>query len=391
MKLKTIFVLLSLATFAFVNWGIDSQNQQIVPNSANAVTSVNATPVGRIIEADGQAFLKRKNWSEYRPTFVGTELYAEDQIKLESEANLMAICYENWETWRIPANTVSQPLDGCLATQCVPTDDGCVPFDASRIGNQVFAADNIPYIISPRHTYLLSNQPLVLRWNPVANATRYTVKIKSPSEEIWETEVSENQVTYSEKNIFKPDLRYTVIIYADTEDADTEVSSLDVESPFPKKDPLGEGFIFVSEAEQQQILATAEQLTQQLGGEAQVLTLAGFYQRKGLNTEAIAILESFIEKGYHTAAVYQMLGTLYQQIQLPVFAQEYYLKSLGLIEIDDVAGSAEVQAALGEVYAALGEKEKAIHWLKLANNSYQELGESERGEEVQKLLEGLNS
>ncbi|MDY7021902.1 MAG: hypothetical protein SWJ54_11170 [Cyanobacteriota bacterium] len=390
MKLKTIFVLFifSLAAFVFVNWKLDTRHQKIVLTSANAVMSVKATPIGRIIEADGKAFLKRNNWSEYRPTFVGTELYADDQIKLESQANLMAICYANWKTWKIPANMVSQPLDGCsqqAKSQCVPTPDGCVPLDATRGVNQVFVADNIPYVISPRHTLLLFNKPLVLRWNPVPNATRYTVILKSPSEYVWETEVSENQVTYSEISSLKPGVRYTVIIHADT-----EASSLDIESPFSKQDILGVGFAFVSETQQQQILATVEQLTQQLNGEAQVLTLAEFYQQKGLNSEAIAILESFIEKGYHTATVYQMLGTLYQQIQLPIFAKEYYLKSVGLIAINDVPGNAEIQAALGEVYATLGEKEEAIHWLKLAYNHYEELGEFQRGLEVQQLLERLN-
>lgn len=387
MKIQTFFQLIIFVFFLSISWSMNLQNPSAT-SPADAVISVKSSPVGRIIEANGEVFLKRKNWSEYHPTFVGTELYAEDQIKLASEADLMAICYANWQTWRVPTNTISQPIDGCFQTkaECVETPDGCVPLDATRGEiNQVSLTDNIPYLLSPRHTLLLPDKPLRLRWNPVPGATRYTVVIRSPSEYTWETEVSKNQVIYSGEITLKPGVRYTAIIHADT-----EVSSLDEPSPFSKQDPLGIGFAFISKSQQQQILATTEKLTQQLGGEAQVLTLAGFYQQNGLNAEAISILESFVERGHHTAAAYQMLGGLYQEIQLPEFAKDYYLKSAGLIAINDVAGSAEIQAALGEVLAALGQKEEAIRWFKLAYNRYEELGEFQRGNELKLWVERLN-
>ncbi len=101
---------------------------------------------------------------------------------------------------------------------------------------------------------------------------------------------------------------------------------------------------------------------------------AEFYQQQGLNGKAIAILESFIESGNYTSTVYRMLGEIYQQIQLPGLAKDYYLRSAKLTVVDDVAGSAKIEAALGEVYATLGSKEEAIRWLKLASNKYEKLG-----------------
>ena len=84
-----------------------------------------------------------------------------------------------------------------------------------------------------------------------------------------------------------------------------------------------------------------------------------------------------------------MLAEIYQQIQLPELAKNYYLQSAKLIGVDDVGGKAEVEAALGEVYTTLGSKEDAIYWLKLAFNSYEKLGELQRGDELKLSLEKL--
>ena len=113
-------------------------------------------------------------------------------------------------------------------------------------------------------------------------------------------------------------------------------------------------------------------------------------QQNGLNESAIAIWESFINSGNYTSAVYRILAEIYQHIQLPRLAKDYYLKSAKLTEVDDVVGSAKVEAALGEVYAALGSKEEAIRWFKLASNKYEKLGEFQRGDEV-KLSDDENS
>ncbi|MDY7002628.1 MAG: tetratricopeptide repeat protein [Cyanobacteriota bacterium] len=386
MNFKFFFALLTIMFLISVNGVINLKNQ-ITIKPANATTKVNQSPVGRIIKADGKVFLKRHNWSEYHPAFVGTELYSQDKIKLTYRANLTAICYANWKTWSLPENTISQTMDGCLQakSQCVETTDGCVPLDATRGINQVAITDKIPYIISPRHTLLLPDKPLILRWNPVAYATRYTVIIKSLSGEyIWETEVSENQVIYSGEFPLKTGVRYKVIVHSDT-----EVSSIDEKSPFLRQDYLGREFAVVSKSEQQEILAKSEELTQKLDGEAKVLSIAEFYQQNGLNVEAIAILESFIDQGYQTPAIYRMLGEIYQQIQLPGLAKNYYLQSTKLTGVDDVVGTAKIEAALGEVYATLGSNEEAIRWLKLASNKYEKLGEFQRGDEVKSSLEKL--
>ncbi len=353
----------------------------------HAVTAINDSPIGRIINVEGEVFLKRQNWSDYGPVFIGTELEAEDKIKLSSEAYLMAVCYANWKTWNFPKNRISQVIEGCLPikSQCVETPDGCVPFDVTRSSTPVLIADNIPYVISPRHTLLFPHQSFILRWNAVADATHYRVIIKSPSEYIWETEVSENQVIYSGEVPLKPGVRYTVIIHSDT-----GTSSLDEISAFSKQDVLGNGFMVISPRQQKQIVAKTQRLNQQLKGEAKRLALAAFYQQNGLKTEAITVLESWLQQGHHTAAVYQILGELYQQIQLPFLAKDYYLKSIELMATDNQAGNAAIEAALGNIYLTLGNLEEAAYWLNVASNRYEALGEFQRGQELKQLIERLN-
>ena len=84
-----------------------------------------------------------------------------------------------------------------------------------------------------------------------------------------------------------------------------------------------------------------------------------------------------------------MLGEIYQKIQLPELAKNYYLKSVRLIGINDVGGKAKIEAALGKVYANLGNKEEAISWLKLAFNKYEKLGEFQRRDDLKLSLEKL--
>ena len=57
--------------------------------------------------------------------------------------------------------------------------------------------------------------------------------------------------------------------------------------------------------------------------------------------------------------------------------------------VDNIAGTAKIEAALGEVYATLGSREEAIHWLTLAFNRYEKLGEFQRGNELKLSLEKL--
>ncbi|MEB3277541.1 MAG: hypothetical protein VKK42_01280 [Lyngbya sp.] len=384
MKLQPLLVFLLTLTlilnYGRVNFTLKNFSQPVY--AANKIL-----PVGRVIETQGEVLIKRRNWSDYHQVFVGTELYADDQIKSQSSAKLTAICYANWETWNAPTDKISQPTEGCLQAkrECVETPDGCVSQDATRSNYQVSINDRIPYIISPRHTLLLNNKSILLRWNPVAGASRYTVVIKNPSESIWETEVSSNQVVYEGNTSLKPGIRYFVIVHGDN-----NVSSLDEESPFSQQDALGIGFSILEPSTQQKIITQTEQLSQQLKGEAKTLALVELYQKNRLNYEAIDQLESWLKNNQKNAAIYYKLGEIYQEIQLPFLAKDSYLKAVELMADEDIAGIAEVQTALGEIYLTLNQKKEAVNWFMLAYNQYKELGEQQRQTEIKELVEKIS-
>ncbi|NET62188.1 MAG: hypothetical protein F6K47_40595, partial [Symploca sp. SIO2E6] len=236
---------------------------------------------------------------------------------------------------------------------------------------------NIPYILSPRSTYLLDNQPL-LRWYPVEGATSYRVRVKREDGELlWETEVEGvTEVRYGGETL-ESGVDYTVIV-----NTDKGISSLE-------EDLERGGFEILPAEEGEEIQAAASQITQSLTGEEQVLALVELYQENDLFAEAIALLESFIAEDNQLPAVYQKLGQLYQYIRYPPLAAENYLKAIALIPAEDLATTAQLQEKLGRVYRILQQPDVAIRWLEQAQVSYQTLGDSEKVREMQMQIEEI--
>ncbi|NER23452.1 MAG: tetratricopeptide repeat protein [Symploca sp. SIO1C2] len=259
---------------------------------------------------------------------------------------------------------------------CIPSPDGCICGRGTR-SDETFTIANIPYILSPRSTYLLDNQPL-LRWYAVDGATSYRVRVKREDGELlWETEVKDvTEVRYGGEPL-ESDVDYTVIV-----NTDTGASSLEEELE-------GGGFEILSAEEQEEIQAAASKLTQSLTGAEQVLALGEFYQQNGLFAEAIALLESLVEENNQIPAAYQQLGELYQYIRFPPLAAENYLKAIALTE--DTATIAQLQEKLGGVYRILQQPDKAIDWLEQAEASYQTLGNSQKVREIQRQIEQIQS
>lgn len=182
----------------------------------------------------------------------------------------------------------------------------------------VAVAEHIPYVISPRRTLLLNGRPII-RWNPVKDATSYTVIVKGPSGYLWQNEVTENEVFYPGEPILKPGVYYTIIV-----DANTGASSLDDEN-------LVQGFEVINESDRlnlQNAAATIEATT-----EEESLKLAKLYRENSLRSEAIAILEKLAATGSDNQEIYQLLGKLYREIGLVNLADQYNQKAV------DLAGS----------------------------------------------------
>jgi len=69
----------------------------------------------RIVEIKGEVWLKRRNWSEYSRTSVGTIIYNDDLLQPINGAKVVVLCTDGTR-WRLPNDIPSSPTNGCPPT-----------------------------------------------------------------------------------------------------------------------------------------------------------------------------------------------------------------------------------------------------------------------------------
>ena len=285
------------------------------------MTSVQETPVsqetdglvGWIIEAKGEVWLKREQWSDYRRITVGTKLYPGDLLQPAPQARVLVQCANGTTIWSVPAGVISGATNGC-PPQAVPVFRKTGDIAPLRSGINPL----IPYIISPRRTLLLNPLPK-LRWNAVPGASRYRVSLIGDEEVIWGTLVRETEVVYSGEPPLESGVVYLLSI-----EADTGASSLEDDSP-------DLGFSLLEENEATVVRDAVEQLVNlDLADETKSLALAHLYMVHDLKAEVITTLEVLEKRGSQIAAIYRTLGDLYLEVGLNPLAQSYYLRATQL-------------------------------------------------------------
>src|SRR5919199_239477 len=338
------------------------------------MTSIQETPVsyglvGRIIEAKGQVLLKRKDWSDYRVTRLGAELYPGDLLQPSSGARVLVQCANGKTIWSVPEGVISGATNGC-PPQAVPISRRPGDIIPPRSGTNPL----IPYIISPRRTLLLNPLP-TLRWNAVPGALSYSVSLIGDEDVIWEEQVSETEVVYPGEPPLEPGVDYLLIV-----DADTGASSQEEEL-------LSLGFSLLDETDATVVRDSVEQLASlELADEALALATVNLFISYGLKAEAIATLEALVKQGSQTPAVYCTLGELFVELGLNRLAQQHYLKAIELASLEDVEGQAIASEGLGEVYVAIANHKEGIRWLTQARDRYAALGDMQRLKELEKRL-----
>ncbi len=327
----------------------------------------NPTALNFISEIKGNVQLKRSQWKDYQKANMGDLLDPSDQLQLRAGASATVMC-NNLSVWVVPAGKVSLVSDGCPSVPARETRPN------SRRSRSRPPNETIPYIISPRNTALLTNRP-ILRWNAVPGATRYQVRVQDAGLTLdWQTETSNTQIEYPGEPPLQPDSYYLLIVETDKGDSSEEEQGVDLT------------FILLDEQKAELVRTEMTQIKQQqLTQEAEGLALAYLYQSYNLKAEAIESLEELVKRGSQTAAVYQLLGDLYLQVELSQQAKSPYLQALELAKrTEDVEGQAEAQIGLGQVE---GKKTAAIEWLTQAQTNYQKLGDRSKVEEVQQWIE----
>jgi len=323
-----------------------------------------------ISEVKGTVEIKRDGRENYQRAYGGESLNPSDKLRLKQGAAVQVVC-NNLSTWNPQSKGEFLVSQGCPST----TRAVLKRSDSNRSETRSANDPTIPYLISPRNTAILTRQP-TLTWNAVAGATSYQVQVSGPGVN-WKTQVSQQQVVYFGSESLQGGKRYWVTI-----GADNGVSTKDKDNP---------GFTVLRDADMQQVKTQIAQLKQKpLSDNSKELALAHLYRSNELNAEAIAVLEKAVTQGNQTTAVYQLLGSIYQQVGLNLLAKERYLSGLNLAKAEhNWEAQAMIQESWGEVEETLDKLKPALQRYQEAQGSYRVLGDEGKVQKLQQKLDDL--
>jgi hypothetical protein len=240
----------------------------------------------------------------------------------------------------------------------VKIDSSVIEFCSSDVnhGSEFYPGgwnDEIPYIVSPRYTKILSSQP-ILRWHHINRNAKYEVelcKVNVLGSEDCLPKIKHN----ADDLLFRADYgfvelprekapkleagRYVFRVKSGSVDSIMEQELLQ----YPSREGIsGRQFQVVSSEEYSEIRSTIDTLRSSnypnpMGVEVDI---AAFYASKNFYTDAIQELENLLLKynGKVDASVYEMLGDLYQQVGLNLLAVKNYEKSGKLEQLDRLCG-----------------------------------------------------
>ncbi len=340
-----------------------------------------------LLRFQGVVEFKSNNESEYRPVYWFKTFAPEDQLKLAPGAVARVFC-GNLTIWEVPDNKESVIKEGCpwSGNSNVEIISSLLPSRGSV--DQVSHNSKIPYIISPRDTWILDKQP-TLKWNAVPDATSYQVQLKGPGVNWSQKVFGTNKIVYTGEEPLKPGLPYDLIV--EVADAGKDVSSRAEKFRDNEFDP---SFFLLYEDEAQQVKDKAHKIEQlPLNKEEKAFLLAHLYETKDLKAEAIKSLETLVKDGTQKTAVYQFLGDMYQKLLLDILAKQYYLKAHEIADVSrQMERQAAVQTSLGTVEYALNNDDAAYQWFNKAKNNYTALGEKKQVDRIEEwikiILEG---
>ena len=219
----------------------------------------------------------------------------------------------------------------------------------------------IPYVINPRDTGLLSDRP-DLRWNAVPGGDHYSVSLLNGETVVWTKEVTTHKIEYpTDAPPLQQGVDYTLKIQANNGHSSTEDQW------------QSQSFHLLPQTEAIAARQAESLLQSPPNNDPTTLLKANLYAGSGLKEEAIATLKTQLETGNHSSTLYRQLGNLYAQSGLFVLAEAQYLKAIELVG-SDLEEEAIVQAALGNLYVAMGDDREAVKWLRKAKESYRKLG-----------------
>lgn len=352
------------------------------------------------ISGNGKVIVQREKRTDWLPVREGTELYQGDQILPNRKVRVYIRCPDQGEP--VPARA---GVPSGLRSICVRW----VYRDAkgSQAAETLGGLDNsIPYLIAPRHTLLMSATPL-LRWNPVAGVSEYSIEVNSPTGVIWQAKTKATQLVYAGKPL-QPGIPYSVIVRTNT-----GKSSQDDRRPHQSQPATSLDFRILRSAEAALVRTEAAKIAAKPPTNvADALTLANFYGNYilpeatvpayqlprqtfttySLTSEAISVLETLLQQDKHSSKVHRALADLYWQIGLVQQAQAHYFQAIVQIQgLEDLEDWTLANNGLGQLHAAIGVPEKALPYYKQARSGYLFLGDTRLAEVLKLRIERLET
>ncbi len=332
-----------------------------------------SVPIHTIFEVKGKVTVDKEQWKNPQPAAVGLHLTGKDELEVAANSLVKIYC-SNKIIWTVQPEKDTKTYnvsDGCPSGNSVirlPNSNNDTLRDDGKTEEYLAT---LPYLITPRESYILTNTPL-LWWNAVEGATNYTVNIDGVN---WETQTNKTEIIYSGETPLKEDRRYRIIIETDNGKLSTSDAVV--------------GFTILDQQTKNIVLDAKKEIEEaELSAEEKGLILAKLYRGYELYVDAIEVLEKLVKQDSQIVAVYQLLGDSYLETGLPHFAKNPYEKALELATgTENLSVKADTQKGLGESYYSLGNTDDAVHWLKQAKTSYEELGNSSQ---VQELDETVN-
>lgn len=316
-----------------------------------------------IVVEEGQVQLRYLGASDFHLVANETLARRGDQIMVGQSAEAYILCGTGDQWHDIPRGEPVDVAGGCPLGDCVlcqQIDDYSIPRGEVNV--------SIPYIITPRGTSLLTQTPL-LRWNPILDASEYTVSIEGLD---WQTTTSATELNYPGSPPLVAGETFIVKVVADNGRASDENGTALL--GFTMLDPM------IATTVQAELDAIIEL---ELSADATHLYQAIVYTNYGLFAEAILSLEQ--SEPQPTAL--RLLGDLYVRVGLPLEAEATFLQGLTLDS--DPRTKAGLHVGLGEAYSLLGQRDNAIDAFKQAQSHYIESGELGLAAEVEQKWRDL--
>ena len=329
----------------------------------------NSTGIHIVREVKGNVTIQKKQWKKPIIPFMGLTLTSDDKIKVEGDSLVKIYC-SNTEIWEVKPGqyTVS---DGCDSGQpVIQLPNGINPHVRSpRLTEETLR--DLPYLISPRETYILTERPL-LRWNAVPGVTNYTVKIDGVN---WQTQTNKTEIIYPGEPPLQEGWRYRVTIETDNGISSTSEAKV--------------GFKLLDSQTRNKVLETVEIIKQQsLSSEEKGLILANLYRGYGLYIDAVNVLEELINQESQSVFLYQLLGDTYLDMKLPQLSLQPYQNGLILAtKTDNLIVKSAIEKGLGTAYYCLGNDDIAEQWLNKARTNYEKLGDTPSVQELDKIIQ----